>query len=405
MQAPKLNDERGIALVLSVFGLVVIGALVAGAFWVGRTEQLVGYNEVWAGQAGQAADAGIAHATVVAAAADYEALPVWTPAAPTELSLGVQTVPGMPGMVFVDSVRRLNQNLYMVRSIGRRVAPSGRLLAEQSITQLMRIARPTIGVNAAVTVQDPIKFNGNSFQVDGFNNNPPQWNGGECDPVDAGNTDDVVGIRSSTTTGAAAKDMDNIFGFPAPTVDNDPTITSSTFQNFLDYTYLTLASQPGVKNLPLTTPYNGVGPVLDISQSPAVCDKTALLNFGEPFRNPPTAGAITQCTGYFPIVHGTGAQTKFAAGSRGQGILLIDGDIELVGGFEWTGLVIVRGEMKISGTGNKIYGAILTEGAEVLTAGAVGGNVEVHYSACAISYAVNGAAQPYPLSRGWAQTF
>jgi hypothetical protein len=61
--------------------------------------------------------------------------------------------------------------------------------------------------------------------------------------------------------------------------------------------------------------------------------------------------------------------------------------------------------MKVTGTGNKIYGAVLTEGASVNTAGSVGGNVEVRYSACGIENAVNGAAAAVPLSRGWTQLF
>lgn len=279
------------------------------------------------------------------------------------------------------------------------------MLAAQTLAELVRMAKPTIGVNAAVTVQDPITFNGNSFAVDGFNANPPSWGVGECSPLDAGFTDDVVGIRSSTTTGAGIQDLGNIQGYPTKTVDFDPTITSETFRDFLDYTYNTLSAQPNVKKLPLETPYNGIAPVADNTQVPAVCDKTAPLNFGEPWRNPPTAGAVMACINYFPVVQGTGATLRIAAGNRGQGILLVDGNLELVGGFEWSGLVIVRGQMKVTGTGNKIYGAILTESADLSSSGSLGGNIEVHYSACAIARAAQGAAAPLPLHRGWAHMF
>jgi len=119
----------------------------------------------------------------------------------------------------------------------------------------------------------------------------------------------------------------------------------------------------------------------------------------------PIRPGVAGCYGYFPIVHGTGSQLKFASGTRGQGILLVDGDLELVGGFEWTGLIIVRGQMKVTGTGNKISGAILTEGVDINTSGSIGGNAEVHFSKCAIDRAVNGAAQPAPVSRGWAQIY
>jgi hypothetical protein len=405
MRRPSPPNDRGVALVMTIFALVVVGALVAGSFFVGRAEQLTGYNTVWAAQAGEAAEAGLSDATANLDAATYLGLPVWTPAAPNEMVRGPNQVSGMPSLVYTTRVRRLNQQLFRVATTGQKVAPGGRVLGSQPLVQLVRIAKPTIGVNAGITVRNPIKFNGKSFFISGMNALPPHWSPAECPPPDPGNSDDLVGVRSATTSGAGGNDLNNIEGFPVKVVENDPTITSETFRHFLDYTYATLGSQPGVKILPNTTPYNGVGPVLDLTQVPAVCDRNAPLNFGEPFRNPPTATAITECTGYFPTVRGTGAQLKFAAGSRGQGILLVDGDLELAGGFEWAGLIIVRGQMKITGSGNKITGAILTEGVDILTAGSVSGNVTIQYSACAVEKAVQGAASPRLLARGWAQAF
>ncbi len=40
-----LQDERGMALAVAIFALVVIGALVAGAFFAGTQEQRVGENQ------------------------------------------------------------------------------------------------------------------------------------------------------------------------------------------------------------------------------------------------------------------------------------------------------------------------------------------------------------------------
>jgi hypothetical protein len=386
------------ALVFALFAIVVLGALIGGAFFVGRVEQVTGYNTVWASQANEAADAGLTHATNTVDAGSYQAMGVYSPSTPNELALATVS---SDGIAFTDTIRRLNNTLFEVRSTGRKVGSGGVVLAQASVAQLVRLAKATIDINAAVTVQDPINFNGNSFLIDGFNDYPVGWGGGDCPSgaPDAGNTDDKVAIRSSTSTGAKAADMDNLAGYPAQTAPNDPSITSTTFQDFLDYTYFTLASQPNVKKLPLTTPYNGIVPVLDAGGS---CDKSAPFNFGEPWR---TAGNVAACTGFFPVVHGTGSETKFGAGNRGQGILLIDGDMELVGGFEWTGIVLVRGKMKIAGNGNKITGAVLTEGVDLITAGTINGNIEVQFSQCAIDRAVNGAAVPQPLSRGWAQMF
>src|SRR5881397_2629284 len=41
---PILSNERGMALAVAIFALVVVGALVAGAFFAGTQEQRVGEN-------------------------------------------------------------------------------------------------------------------------------------------------------------------------------------------------------------------------------------------------------------------------------------------------------------------------------------------------------------------------
>jgi len=395
------SDRRGMALILSLFTLVVLGAAVGTAFLVVRKERASSSQSTYAGEAQSAAESGLQELEATWDPGVQTALPVWTTAAPVEWNSGNITL--QAGKLFhATTVRRVNPQLFLALSTGWRQG-GGQRRAELTLTQMYRIAKPTVGVNAAVTVSEPIKFNGNAFAVSGINARPPQWGVGECAALDAGNSDDVVGVRSAAGTGVANADLDNVFGFPAKHVPNDPSITSATFNDFLDYTFATLGSQPGVKVLPLTTPYNGVAPVA----ASGVCDKNVALNFGEPFRNPPTVGAVIPCTTYFPVVRGTGAQTKFAAGSRGQGTLLIEGDLEMVGGFEWTGLIIVRNQVKITGNGNKIYGALLAEGADVGNAnGTIGGNVEVRYSACAIEKAVTGASQARPLGqRGWSQVY
>ena len=56
------SDERGIALLIAVFALGVIGALVGGIFFAGRLEQQSGQNAFFAVQAGEAAEAGLSEA-------------------------------------------------------------------------------------------------------------------------------------------------------------------------------------------------------------------------------------------------------------------------------------------------------------------------------------------------------
>ena len=55
MRASPVANERGMALAVAIFALVVIGALVAGTFYAGRLEQQTGQNGFYAVQAAEAA--------------------------------------------------------------------------------------------------------------------------------------------------------------------------------------------------------------------------------------------------------------------------------------------------------------------------------------------------------------
>ncbi len=391
-----VRDERGMALALTLFALVIIGVLVAGSFFIGRTEQQTGSNVIWAGQAQEAAEAGIAQVIANWDPIVYNAM---VPGTELDLPTTQLDAGGSPLVVFTDTLQRINDELYLLRSTGERRTPGGQVLSSVRLGQLMRLAKPTFAVNAAVTVTNPIKLNGNAFGVSGFNDNPPGWGAGECAPLDPGNSDDVVGIRSATSTGVTGKDLDNVEGFPFPAAPDDTTITSATFQNFLDFTFNTLASQPGAKIIPDNEVIASAEPTLDFS-TPPVCNKLDGENFGEPHRAPLTV--VAECQSYFPISHAVGDVT-FSGGGRGQGVLLVSGDLDIKGGFEWVGLIIVRGRMDIAGTGNKITGGILTEGVNLTTSGSIGGNVDITYSSCAIEKAVGGASVGQPLRRGWSQ--
>jgi hypothetical protein len=389
MRTPDLRNERGIALVVAVFALVVIGALVAGTVFLGRLELQSSQSALFAAEAQEAAEAGLANR-----------IEAWDVLIYNEMGYGEAnainggTVALGANADFTDQVYRFNNNMFVIRSTGRRLGAGGVPLAERTVAGFMRLARPTVAVNAAITVTELIQFNGNAFNVTGYNTNPPGWD--DCAPEDPSNLDDKVGVRSATQTGVGKTDLDNVYGSPVPYVANDPNITSETFQNFLDYTYNQLTSQTQVKVLPLDTPYL-FAPVIDASTDPDSCDRSVLLNMGEPMRD---FGSVAECYNYFPVVHGTADRTVMAANSKGQGTLLIDGNLELYGGFEWSGLIIVRGSIIIAGTGNKLFGAVLAE--SVTDNNAISGDVQIKYSDCAIQKAVKGSALPMPLrTRSW----
>src|SRR5881296_3081089 len=71
-----LRDERGMALALAIFALVVVGALVAGAFFAGTQEQRVGENWRRLQQSFGAAETGINEDPDVGSAAAQPHAPV-----------------------------------------------------------------------------------------------------------------------------------------------------------------------------------------------------------------------------------------------------------------------------------------------------------------------------------------
>src|SRR5205814_4197775 len=134
----------------------------------------------------------------------------------------------------------------------------------------------------------------------------------------------------------------------APPAKQDNTIADSTFKRFQDVTYAQLA---GAATITL-----GAG---SYKSAPAVTNGVCVinnsLNWGD--------GDHTQpCGGYFPMVHITGNATVTGTG---QGVLLIDGDLNLGGNFRWFGVLVVQGAMKAAGGGKvdtNLWGIALIRG-------------------------------------------
>ncbi|MEJ2282739.1 MAG: hypothetical protein P8X85_04015 [Desulfobacterales bacterium] len=68
--------------------------------------------------------------------------------------------------------------------------------------------------------------------------------------------------------------------------------------------------------------------------------------------------------------------------SDGYGILLVDGNLEVKGDFLWHGLIVINGDFRFSGGGNKaIYGAVIAMGSAVR----MDGGVDIYYDCTALS--------------------
>jgi hypothetical protein len=391
MRTPRLTDERGMALALAIFALVVIGALVAGAFFAGTLEQRVGRNTLYATEAAQAAEAGT---TAVMANWDQfnlNNLPVNQPTPLTTTSWGQTS-----HSTYTPTVTKLNDELFLVKSLGKRSTAGGTVLSQHTVATLARLTFVTATAKAAVTVTKPVKFNGNAFEVVGNDSVPQGWAG----ESDCATDDNVAGIRSASTTGATSQDTDNIWGQP-PQVSNDTTVTSDFFNIFGDVTFDELKKSADIV-LPSSNPYNTIQPSLTAA-APQRCNTGDELNWGEPHRG---VGAVTQCYNYFPIIYASGSQLQLTGGGRGQGLLLIEGDFVIAGGFEFTGLIVAKGGIKVNGNGNKITGALLAQDVSIDDQNSISGNTTLQFSSCALDKAIKGSAFAQPLSyRSWVQLY
>jgi hypothetical protein len=129
-----------------------------------------------------------------------------------------------------------------------------------------------------------------------------------------------------------------------------------------------------------------------------VCDEADANNWGEPHKA--NGGP---CVEYYPIIYADGHLTM--NGGRGQGILLVEGDLHVQGGFEFYGPVIVRGMLKTAGTGGHFNGGVLAANVE-LDQNVVIGNAVIEFSRCTLLKALNGSATPTTaIERAWYEVY
>jgi hypothetical protein len=93
-------------------------------------------------------------------------------------------------------------------------------------------------------------------------------------------------------------------------------------------------------------------------------------------------GNPDSCSSYDIVYFNTnGAGVKLTGQSEGCGLLLVDGDLEVNGGFQWRGLVIATGAITFSGQGGdtkKVTGGMIS-GGSVDADVTIGGSAEIRY--------------------------
>lgn len=377
MRASRVSNERGIALAVAVFALVVIGALVAGAFFAGRLEQQTGRNSMLAAQAAQVAEAGLGDAvSATLNAATLNALAI----APTGLATALADYTGPTGshLTATRNVKRLSENLFLVTVLGAKADNAGNKLAQQSLAQLIRLNSADITVSAGLTAIGKVAIGGNST-VSGYDATPAEWTaaGVSCPPLD-----DVAAVRYNgqvTATGSSTVKGD-------PNREQDNSMTAANMLGGSSFDQL-----KALRTLTLSGDVSGLGPVT--TGNPARCDVSVESNWGAP------TNAASPCFTYFPIIYHMG-DLSISGNGEGQGILLVEGNLQVQGRIDFYGPVIVTGGVNIRGTGSddvKFYGGVVAQDI-TLDDSKLTGNAMVNYSSCAIKRALSNSATPEAFS-------
>ncbi|MBA3521396.1 MAG: hypothetical protein H0T90_02675 [Gemmatimonadales bacterium] len=381
MRAPRLSDERGIALAVAIFALVVIGALVAGTFFAGRLEQQSGQNVFYAAEAAEAADAGLSDAVGTALSADLEAIAIGDSINLAVVSLGA-------GVDVTRKINRLTEGVFLVRALGTRDDAGGNPLATRSVASLLRLATANLQINAGLTALGDVVLSGTA-EVSGLDAVPAGWAAPPA--VACPGLADKAGIKYNgdlTVSGAA-----ELRG--APDSLEDPSLNLSNVLG--DGTFEELKS---LQTLALSNGFNAQpGPA--VTANPTRCNTSVQSNWGDPL----VKGS--PCWNYFPIIYHQGDLSL--SGGVGQGILLIEGNLTAQGGFVFYGPVIATGSVSTRGNnggqGAKFYGGIVAQNVELDDSRLTGG-ATVLYSSCAIKRALKGSATVTTLNeRSWAQLY
>ena len=384
MRARRVSDERGIALAVAIFALVVIGALVAGTFYASRLEQQTGRNTFTAAQAAEAAEAGLKDAVVTQTATGLLALPV-DPYLTGGTQLPDLTVGGYT--TAKRTINRLTENVFLVRSLAARTDASGGQLASRSIGQLIRLRQADVEIDAGLTALGDVTITGGA-EVTGIDKVPPTW----VDPsVPCPPLDDVSGVRYNdgklTISGSGA-----IGGAPDSVLD--ATLNKDDMKETFD-------KLKALATLIMTNPNPPATVPAYTATVPPRCNTNVDTNWGEPMV------PADPCFDYFPIIYHYG--NLKLQGGRGQGMLLVEGDLTASGGMVFFGPVFVTGTLETtgnSGQGAKFYGGVIAGNVALDDLSKLAGGALVSYSSCAIHRALQNSAKIGTLAeRSWVQLY
>jgi hypothetical protein len=287
------------------------------------------------------------------------------------------------------TVTRINQATYWLVSEGTAAAGTN-FETKRRTSMVMRLAIPSVKVGGAVTLAGGGTVKG-SAQVSGRNVNPTGW---DCANYPGR---DTTGVAYAPGTSLTVQKSSNAVGSPSTYQDPNAGIDGN-YIKYGDESWTTLAKNADI----ILDNYNG-SPAPSLNAATNSCNVASQDNWGEPWHTAAQGAYVAKCINYFPIIYSK-SSLQINQG-RGQGILLIEGDLTVNGRFEWDGLIIVKDDINKGNGTPVITGAIMARNATLADGGtSLLGNATFQYSKCALESALQGSARLLPArQRAWAE--
>jgi hypothetical protein len=376
------GQRRGVALITALFGVVVLAVMMSGMYFTSNQEYRGTRNALVEQRAFAVAEFGL-----------NSEISNWDRARNQLQNFGIGAIDS--NQVYVAAgdtawvkVTRLTNTTFWVLADGQANIGVKSLESRRQTSAYVRIAYPTIEPKGAITAAGDVRLQG-AANVDGDDVHPAGW-------TNCGALVPTVPAVTVPPAGTVITGPGNITSTPAVAHDS-AAADSNTYVRYGSESWNSLSANADIK-LAGGVYNNNILPV----GTATTCDKSGNFNWGEPAR----PGTVAGCYGYFPIIYSSGS-LHLNGNGRGQGILLVNGDLEINGLLEFTGIVIVRDDiLKSNGTAD-IKGAVF---AANMTAGDplswMTGDQDVQYSNCAVQSALQGSAiLVRVLQRHWAQVF
>lgn len=363
----RLGSERGIALAVAIFALVVLGGLIAGSFFVAMLEQRVGRNTLKQQTAFSTAET-----------AAQSAVLSWNTTTYNGMLNGDSVVTngtGPDGGWFRLTVKRLGDEVFLARGEGFSRDSTSR----SHVGYLLRLRPLAFNINAALKTQGATTVGGSSM-ISGADSMPVGWTG--CPAL----APEQPGIRmpdpnNLSTQGQCAN---NACITGDPQVFKDTTINSGSLSTVGDIPFDSLRSFAT-----LTVSGGSIQQILPSYNGDGSCNTTDMRNWGEP-QNP-----LSKCASYYPIIWSDGDLTL--GSGHGQGVLIVKGNLTVNGGFTFYGPVLVSQTLQTAGSGGHFLGGVIAANTNLCVAQVcdtqIMGNALISYSSCALIKAMKQTAQ------------